>query len=244
MTGIKAWMKFWPGDWVSSTRDLTYEQQGVFIALLCWAWDHGGIPEDEVPQARILGMDVDAFRLIWTDALARRWEWDEDRPGFIVNPRQEREREAANKREERGRKGGEAAASKRQARTKRKPSTNQAPPEQVLDECANGRGQGQGQGQDSEAIPQQQHHGTQESPARFLALALCKSGLPLTELDGAEQILAGDRWLGGHGRLACTNRLQQIIAASQGASDQGACIVSLLEHDSAAHTGPIRVGGK
>lgn len=49
--------QFYPGDWLSSQRVslLTLEEEGAYIRLLCYCWQHGNIPSDSVQLARLIG---------------------------------------------------------------------------------------------------------------------------------------------------------------------------------------------
>lgn len=103
------YFKFYVGDWLSDTIDLTLEQRGAYIQLLAWSWKRGmPLPLDEVHRARILGLDPERFRDVW-DGL--RGHWRETDKGW-VNQRLEKERKDAvkmhRKRVAAGRKGGQA----------------------------------------------------------------------------------------------------------------------------------------
>ena len=49
--------QFYPGDWLSSQRVslLTLEEEGAYVRLLCYCWQHGSIPSDSVQLARLIG---------------------------------------------------------------------------------------------------------------------------------------------------------------------------------------------
>jgi uncharacterized protein YdaU (DUF1376 family) len=77
------------------------------MTLLCYAWDHDGVPTDEVSRRRILGCTKHEHEKIWRTVGQKFTE----KNGLLVNVRQEAEREKNQKwREERsksGRKGAE-----------------------------------------------------------------------------------------------------------------------------------------
>ena len=77
------------------------------MTLLCYAWDHDGVPTDEVSRRRILGCTKHEHEKIWRTVGQKFTEKD----GLFVNVRQEAEREKNQKwraeRSESGKKGAE-----------------------------------------------------------------------------------------------------------------------------------------
>ena len=49
--------QFYPADWLSSQRVqmMTLEEEGAYIRLLCYCWNHGSIPADPAQIARLVG---------------------------------------------------------------------------------------------------------------------------------------------------------------------------------------------
>ncbi len=89
--GCLPYFKFYPGDWLADTRDLTYAEKGAYIDLLAWSWKRGPLPLDPNRRARIIGASPRRFEAVW-EGLASHWI--ENGKGF-VNPRLERERDKA-----------------------------------------------------------------------------------------------------------------------------------------------------
>lgn len=125
--------QFYPRDWLSDPNitELSYEQEGWYIHLICYCWLEGDIPEDPASVLRILGIrshDID--ELEECELLARLNKRNDDiaellsicftassKKGRLVHPRIEKERKAqeARRRErsESGKRGGKASAKKR-----------------------------------------------------------------------------------------------------------------------------------
>lgn len=114
--GCLPYFKFWPGDWLKSsrTRRMTFEERGVFIDLLAYAWDEGGIPADPHHLARLLQISPRRLAKLWP-AIEGAWVRTGD---VLVNPRMEQVRaeveEAHLARVEAGRRGGKAKAKAKQ----------------------------------------------------------------------------------------------------------------------------------
>lgn len=109
-------MRLWVNDLLSDpdVQEMSVEERGAYLWLLCVAWKKGSIPADPKRQARLLGVTPRRLERLWP-AVGQKWESDGN--GGLVNPRQEREREAAlsayQKRAEAGRKGGQSKAKAR-----------------------------------------------------------------------------------------------------------------------------------
>lgn len=81
-------------DWNRSTATMTDEQAGAYMRLLCHAWLERGLPNDEKAIRLIGRWGTAAWRRIWS-VVGPKWEV---RSGRLVNPRQEIERAATEKR--------------------------------------------------------------------------------------------------------------------------------------------------
>lgn len=94
-------------------RGLSHEQRGAYMDLLCFAWLHHGIPNDEKWIARALGWTPKQMSRLWP---AMRVCWVE-RDGRLISERQETEREERRLKTEemrrRGQAGGESSALRR-----------------------------------------------------------------------------------------------------------------------------------
>lgn len=101
--------QFYASDWVMGTRTLTPEQRGVFIDLLAFAWDQGGLPENVTELAGYLGVSPAKLRKIWA-ALEPKWSLNGD--GRWHNERQEIERAKQRAWREKSAKGGRARMGK------------------------------------------------------------------------------------------------------------------------------------
>jgi uncharacterized protein YdaU (DUF1376 family) len=77
-------------DWLVATRELSHEQRGVYMDLLCFAWERDGLPVDEDAVRRLTGCSKAAWGRVWP-ALREKWT---ERDGRLVNERQETERMA------------------------------------------------------------------------------------------------------------------------------------------------------
>jgi uncharacterized protein YdaU (DUF1376 family) len=62
--------QFYADDFVSGVMDMTRQDRGDYIMLLCWQWSKGFIPSDRARLSRIVGGDVSE------DVLAK-FQWDE-----------------------------------------------------------------------------------------------------------------------------------------------------------------------
>lgn len=82
--------QFYPRDYIMSTRTLTPEQRGVYIDLLCFAWDGDGLPDSTSQLAAMAGISEAKFKRVWAE-LASKWVQGDD--GRWRNPRQEQVRD-------------------------------------------------------------------------------------------------------------------------------------------------------
>jgi len=105
--------QFYPQDFLASdsVAQMTPEEVGLYILLLCRAWVGPGLPTDIARVARLVGVPEERFRALWCGPLGTCFE---ERDGRLVNPRMERERDIAaslsEKRALAGSRGGKAKA--------------------------------------------------------------------------------------------------------------------------------------
>lgn len=81
--------QFYPSDWLSSQRVqlMTLEEEGAYIRLLCYCWNHGSIPNDPEKIARIISKGASTTL---ATTLATMFQPDGDK---LVHERLEAERE-------------------------------------------------------------------------------------------------------------------------------------------------------
>lgn len=82
---------FYPKDWLSDANvtAMTFDEQGIYVRLLCHYWLEGTLPASEEKLARLLGMPVKRFARAWV-ALQPCFRVEGDR---LVQKRVETERE-------------------------------------------------------------------------------------------------------------------------------------------------------
>jgi uncharacterized protein YdaU (DUF1376 family) len=87
-------MKLWVGDLLKDVLEmgLTDEEFGVYMKLLCVAWERGSIFEDLKQNARWLSCADSRLKKLWP-AFSHKWVPNGD--GGLVNPKQEEVREEA-----------------------------------------------------------------------------------------------------------------------------------------------------
>jgi hypothetical protein len=106
---------WYPRDFIASyhVRVMTYEEQGVYRALLDLQWMEGGVPADLGLMASILRIPRHRMVAIW-QKIGCCFKPVEDDPSTLRQSRLEKVRtqmvEASQRRQESGRKGGEAKA--------------------------------------------------------------------------------------------------------------------------------------
>ena len=76
--------RFYADDFLAGTLEMTQEEVGAYIRLLCHQWNRGSIPVEPEKQQRLAGGSVSA------DVLAK---FPRDENGLLKNQRLERERE-------------------------------------------------------------------------------------------------------------------------------------------------------
>ena len=142
--------QFYPQDFLASdsVAQMTPEEVGLYVLLLCRAWVGPGLPTDVARLARLVGVEPTRFEEIWSGPLGTCFE---EVDGRLVNPRMERERAFAKslsaKRAISGAKGGKAAAELQQ--------TDSKPPTLLQQSGSKGDGMGwdgiSGSGSESDA---------------------------------------------------------------------------------------------
>lgn len=87
--------QWYPTDALTDARyaELTYEERGVFHALLDYAWLNDGLPTEPERLARLLRLSQADFDRVWV-SVSRCFRPRVGDPSRLVNGRQEREREA------------------------------------------------------------------------------------------------------------------------------------------------------
>lgn len=75
-------------DWLTGTGELTHSEKGVYIDLLCYQHQNGGLPSKIEKIARVVGLPVAEFTPIW-DELKSKFPEGED--GRLYNSRLEKE---------------------------------------------------------------------------------------------------------------------------------------------------------
>jgi uncharacterized protein YdaU (DUF1376 family) len=103
------YVPFYVSDWLadSSVRRMSLEQRGLYIDLLCHAWDGGSIPSDTSERAHMVGLSVPKLRKLWPKLDAC---WESNGNGGLVNPKMEQVRAKQKAKQTAGSKGGKAKA--------------------------------------------------------------------------------------------------------------------------------------
>jgi uncharacterized protein YdaU (DUF1376 family) len=83
------WFPLYVKDWLVATRRLTAEQRGLYMDLLCFAWEDGGLPEDVEAVRRLTQSTPAVWKRAWPD-IASKFEV---RGGRRVNKRLEQVRD-------------------------------------------------------------------------------------------------------------------------------------------------------
>lgn len=85
--------QFYPGDFLADPKvqAMRAEEVGAYLLLLCAEWLDGPLPDDQGFLARVCRLGAAEFAQAW-QALGRCFRPSEDRPGYLENPRLERER--------------------------------------------------------------------------------------------------------------------------------------------------------
>lgn len=102
--------QFYWGDFLVDTAELTNAEEGVYIRLLCHAWEKHGIPNDSARLARLVSETQDVFDQLW-EAVSGYWHLADN--GRLVNSRMERIRAEQQEYKSRQRDAGRRGAEKR-----------------------------------------------------------------------------------------------------------------------------------
>lgn len=111
--GSLPYFKFYPGDWLSDfhVRAMEPADRGIYIDLLAFDWEEGGLPDDPEILAKVVGVDAERMRNAW-EKLSARFIDHPNRDGWVTNRRLHRERkdiqDRAEKRSEAARKAAQA----------------------------------------------------------------------------------------------------------------------------------------
>lgn len=87
------WMKWFPRDYISSSRHLSLAERGALTDLLFLQWDTGPLPADHERLARMIGCTLEEFEAIWP-AIAEKF-MAPDGLGRLANERLEATRREA-----------------------------------------------------------------------------------------------------------------------------------------------------
>lgn len=88
--------QFYPSDYLGSeaVRCMDWDEKGVYVEMLCLAWQNVGLPGDVNRVARMLRIDCARLEEMLEGPLGDCWE---ERDGRMFNPRMERERDRMTK---------------------------------------------------------------------------------------------------------------------------------------------------
>lgn len=82
------WFPLYVKDWLAGTYDMTTEQRGAYMQLLCASWERGGLPLESEACRKLAVCTPPEWRRIWP-TVAAKWV---EREGRLINERQEKER--------------------------------------------------------------------------------------------------------------------------------------------------------
>lgn len=114
MAERRASFQFYPNDFLTSEKvaRMSMEARGVYITLLCFAWNAHGIPNFHDAIAKLVGIRPSRLRALWAGPLG---ECFIEQDGRLVNPRQERQRQGLEAYIEACSRGGKHSADSRRA---------------------------------------------------------------------------------------------------------------------------------
>jgi len=106
--------QFYPQDYLASTRvaEMTLEEEGVYIRLLCYCWSAGSIPKDPERCARLAGKGCSVET---ATVVQRSFNEHPTDPQRLVHDRLDIERENQRKRREQAAEAGKESAKRRKA---------------------------------------------------------------------------------------------------------------------------------
>jgi uncharacterized protein YdaU (DUF1376 family) len=67
----RPWMPFYIGDYLADTRHLTVKQHGAYLLLIMHYWKDGGLPDDDLALAKLLGLERRNFVRHYKQMLAQ-----------------------------------------------------------------------------------------------------------------------------------------------------------------------------
>lgn len=97
-------------DWYMSTRGLSSAARGIYMDLICLAWEQDGLPEDRRTLAGMVSETPARFNKLWAE-IEDKWFVADD--GKLRNARQEKQRTELEKMREQKRLAGLASAAAR-----------------------------------------------------------------------------------------------------------------------------------
>ncbi|MCK5136622.1 MAG: DUF1376 domain-containing protein [Bacteroidales bacterium] len=80
----------YPRDFLEGTEDMTYEETGMYIRLLCHEWERGYLPADKGRLSRLLRVPLSTLEVPW-QILSEKFE---EKDGKLFNSRLENERKS------------------------------------------------------------------------------------------------------------------------------------------------------
>lgn len=101
--------QFYPADWMASQRlqMLSLEEEGAYIRLLCYCWNHGSIPADPEKLARLIGKGGSTTL---ARVVATMFQPDGSNPEIMRHERLDLEREKQAQWKEKSSAGGKKSA--------------------------------------------------------------------------------------------------------------------------------------
>lgn len=86
--------QFYPKDFIgdANVAEMSMQERGVYITLICYCWDEGSIPSELDRVARLLSMPPKTLAKLWP-AVKARFRPLEESNARLVHPRLEKERE-------------------------------------------------------------------------------------------------------------------------------------------------------
>lgn len=67
---------FYSKDWIEGTAEMMPDEKGVYIDLLCFQHQRGGLPLDTVRLAKMIGISYDEFMRIWSVVGTKFYQMD------------------------------------------------------------------------------------------------------------------------------------------------------------------------
>lgn len=104
--------QFYPSDWLSSQRVqlMSLEEEGAYVRLLCYCWNHGRIPDDMERLSRIIGKGASTTL---ATTVSTMFQPDGNNDGWLIHERLEQEREKQRRWKQKSSEGGRKSAEKR-----------------------------------------------------------------------------------------------------------------------------------